>query len=57
VSSDSREYLRSTFEEVAELYDRYFGEKTGVPLNEVAGLGPPTLAAPDLPGERGGAQT
>jgi len=43
-----------TLERVAELYDRYFGEKTVPALSDVAELGPPTPAAPDLPGRRGG---
>jgi hypothetical protein len=43
-----------TVERVAELYERYFGEKTVPSLNEVAEVDRPTRALPDLPGERGG---
>jgi DNA ligase-1 len=45
-----------TVERVAELYDRYFGEKTVPALSEVAEVRPSIPAAPDLPGERGGRQ-
>jgi DNA ligase-1 len=43
-----------TVERVAELYEKYFGDKTVPSLSEVAELNPPTPAAPDLPGKRGG---
>jgi DNA ligase 1 len=45
-----------TVERVAELYEKYFGDKTVPSLSEVAELNPPTPAAPDLPGKRGGAK-
>src|SRR6202521_2887068 len=43
-----------TLERVAELYERYFGEKAEPALSEVAQLSPPTPASPDLHGKRGG---
>jgi DNA ligase-1 len=43
-----------TLERVAELYERYFGEKTVPALIAVAEVNAPTPAAPDLPGKRGG---
>jgi DNA ligase 1 len=46
-----------TRDRVAELYERYFGEKSEVALTEVAEVGPPTPAAPDLPGKRGGTKS
>jgi DNA ligase-1 len=42
---------------VAELYNRYFGEKSVPALSEVAEVIVPTPAAPDLPGKRGGSQS
>jgi len=42
---------------VAELYNRYFGEKSVPALSEVAEVVVPTPAAPDLPGKRGGSQS
>ena len=45
-----------TVERVAQLYERYFGDKTVPALSQVAELNPPTPAAPDLPGKRGGAR-
>jgi DNA ligase-1 len=46
-----------TLERVEELYDRYFGEKSKLALSEIAQVDPPTPAAPDLPGKRGGSET
>jgi DNA ligase-1 len=46
-----------TVDRVAELYDRYFGEKTVPSLSEVAEVHAPARAAPDLPGKRGGGQS
>ncbi|MGH7760878.1 MAG: ATP-dependent DNA ligase [Candidatus Dormibacteraceae bacterium] len=46
-----------TVERVAELYERYFGEKAVPALSEVAEVRPPTPAAPDLPGKPGRGQT
>jgi DNA ligase-1 len=46
-----------TLERVAELYERYFGEKSVPSLSEVAEVVAPTRAAPDLPGKRGGSQS
>jgi DNA ligase-1 len=42
---------------VAELYNRYFGEKSVPALSEVAEVIVPTPAAPDLPDKRGGSQS
>jgi DNA ligase-1 len=41
-----------TVERVAELYEKYFGEKTVPSLSAVAELNPPTPAAPDLRAKR-----
>jgi DNA ligase-1 len=46
-----------TVDRVAELYDRYFGEKSVPALSEVAEVNAPSPAAPDLPGKRGGSQS
>jgi DNA ligase-1 len=46
-----------TVERVAELYERYFGEKTVSALSDIAEVDPPTPAAPDLPGRRGGSNS
>jgi DNA ligase-1 len=42
-----------TVERVAELYERYFGEKSEVSLAKVAEVDPPAAASPDLPDKRG----
>jgi DNA ligase-1 len=46
-----------TVDRVADLYERYFGEKSVPSLSEVAEVNAPTRAAPDLPGKRGGGQS
>ena len=46
-----------TLERVAELYERYFGAKTVPSLSAIAEVSPPTPAAADLSGKRGGVKS